>query len=99
MLFRYPGCKCDIPAHNYSFSFSPNEAWPNYYATSEQIHAYLKDVAAKYEVEQYIRYQHSIIGATWNEEKGKWEIQVERPDKSVFTDECDVFVNASGVLK
>jgi cation diffusion facilitator CzcD-associated flavoprotein CzcO len=27
---RYPGCQCDIPAHNYAFSFEPNPKWPNY---------------------------------------------------------------------
>jgi cation diffusion facilitator CzcD-associated flavoprotein CzcO len=31
---RYPGCQCDIPAHNYAYSFAANPAWPNYYATS-----------------------------------------------------------------
>lgn len=59
----------------------------------------MKDVAKKYQVEDYIRYKHSIRGATWKEEKGKWEIEVENPDNSTFIDECDVFVNASGVLK
>lgn len=99
MCCSYPGCKCDIPAHNYSFSFAANPAWPNYYATSEQIHGYMKDVARKYEVEQFIRYRHSVCSAVWREEDGKWEIKVQKEDGSVFTDVCDVFVNASGVLK
>ncbi|KAH8695551.1 hypothetical protein BGW36DRAFT_418250 [Talaromyces proteolyticus] len=95
---RYPGCKCDIPAHNYAFSFAPNSGWPNYYATSEQIHSYMKDVAKQYQVEQYIRYKHSVKGAQWREEKGKWDIEIGKDDGSSFIDECDVFVNASGVL-
>ncbi|KAL3455430.1 hypothetical protein BJX64DRAFT_297637 [Aspergillus heterothallicus] len=94
---RYPGCKCDIPAHNYAYSFAPNPAWPNYYATSEQIHAYMHDVADRYGCKQYIRYRHAIKSAVWNEEKAKWALEVEN-DGGRFQDEVDVFVNAGGVL-
>ena len=97
--YRYPGCQCDIPAHNYSYSFAPNPEWPNYYATSEQIHAYMEDVAKRYEVERYIRLRHSVESAVWNEMKGKWELQVRYGNGVVHKDECDVFINASGVLK
>ncbi|OAA68631.1 Flavin monooxygenase-like protein [Niveomyces insectorum RCEF 264] len=95
---RYPGCKCDIPAHNYAFSFCPKADWPNYYATAPQIYAYMKDVAAKYDVNKYIKFRHAIRSATWNEATGKWEIQVEAGDGSTFLDKCDVFINAGGVL-
>lgn len=95
---RYPGCKCDIPAHNYAYSFAPNPAWPNYYATSEQIHEYMHSVADKYDCNKYIKYQHTIKSAVWNEEKAKWKIEVEH-NGTVFTDEVDVFINAGGVLK
>ncbi|KAL2826251.1 hypothetical protein BDW59DRAFT_179602 [Aspergillus cavernicola] len=94
---RYPGCKCDIPAHNYAYSFAPNPDWPNYYATSEQIHEYMHSVADKYDCNQYIKYRHTIQSAIWNDEKGKWGLQVES-DGRVFNDEVDVFINAGGVL-
>jgi cation diffusion facilitator CzcD-associated flavoprotein CzcO len=58
----------------------------------------MKDVAKKYEVAKYIKLQHLVESAIWDEEKGKWEIQV-RNDSTLFRDECDVFINASGVLK
>ncbi|KAL2853502.1 hypothetical protein BJX68DRAFT_264970 [Aspergillus pseudodeflectus] len=94
---RYPGCKCDIPAHNYAYSFAPNPAWPNYYATSEQIHAYMHNVADKYECKQYIRFRHTIRSAVWEEDKGKWVLEVENSEGRL-RDEVDVFVNAGGVL-
>ena len=28
----YPGCRCDIPSHLYSFSFAPNPDWSETYA-------------------------------------------------------------------
>lgn len=58
----------------------------------------MKDVAKQYEVEKYIRLQHSVESAVWNEEKGKWDLKV-RSGSTVLSDECDVFINASGVLK
>ena len=95
---RYPGCSCDIPAHNYAYSFAPNPGWPNYYATSEQIHAYMKDTAHKYDVEKYTKYNHSIVDARWNDQAGKWNLKVRDAAGKTFDDQCDVFVNAAGVL-
>ncbi|KPI35782.1 putative sterigmatocystin biosynthesis monooxygenase stcW [Cyphellophora attinorum] len=95
---RYPGCKCDIPAHNYAYSFAPKEDWPNYYATSQQIHGYMHEVAAKYDCMKYVKLQHSIQGARWNESKSKWDLTVKGSDGSSFPDEVDVFINAGGVL-
>ncbi|KAL3481293.1 hypothetical protein BJX99DRAFT_271239 [Aspergillus californicus] len=95
---RYPGCKCDIPAHNYAYSFAPNPAWPNYYATSEQIHGYMHNVADQYDCHQYIKYRHTIKSAVWNEAKAKWGLQVETGDGTIIEDEVDVFINAGGVL-
>ncbi|GAM39067.1 hypothetical protein TCE0_034f10308 [Talaromyces pinophilus] len=95
---RYPGCKCDIPAHNYAYSFAPNPEWPNYYATSQQIHEYMHQVADKYDCNKYIKYEHSIKSAVWNENDAKWAIKVQKGDGSVLEDNVDVFINAGGVL-
>lgn len=95
---RYPGCQCDIPAHNYAYSFEQNPEWPNYYATSQQIYSYLKNTCKKYGVEECIRYRHSITRAEWNDISGKWILDI-KGDSAPFQDECDIFVNAGGVLK
>jgi len=98
--FRYPGCKCDIPAHNYAFSFAPKPDWPNYYATSEQIHQYMHSVADQYDCNKYIKYNHSIKSAVWDESKAKWQVTIEKsPQRLTFVDEVDIFINAGGVLK
>lgn len=86
-------------SHNYSFSFCPKPDWPGYYATAQQIHGYMKDVAQKYESDKYIKCNHTVQSAIWNEATGKWELKIKNGDGVVFADECDVFVNAGGVLK
>jgi cation diffusion facilitator CzcD-associated flavoprotein CzcO len=97
-LNRYPGCQCDIPAHNYAYSFEPNPSWPNYYATSEQIYDYMHMVADKYHCKEYFQYNHEITAATWDEKSGKWNLKV-RNAQGDFDDQCDVFINAGGLLK
>ncbi|KAI9150713.1 FAD/NAD(P)-binding domain-containing protein [Paramyrothecium foliicola] len=79
-------------------SFAANPEWPNYYATSEQIHDYMHGVADKYDCNRFIKYRHSIKSAVWNELEAKWQIQVETGDGSTLHDEADIFINAGGVL-
>lgn len=95
---RYPGCQCDIPAHNYAYSFEQNPEWPNYYATSVQIHDYLKKTSTKYNTDRYMNFNHEIQSAVWNELDGKWNIRIQNGSRTI-EDKCDVFINAGGVLK
>jgi cation diffusion facilitator CzcD-associated flavoprotein CzcO len=97
-IFRYPGCQCDIPAHNYAFSFEPNPEWPNYYATSTQIYDYMKKISSKYKIDQYMTFNHEIISAIWDERGAQWCLKVMHGE-TVFEDKCDIFINAGGVLK
>ena len=97
-LTQCNSCQCDIPAHNYAYSFEPNPEWPNYYATSAQILDYMKKTAKKYKIERYVKYRHQIKHAQWEEGEGKWKLRVESGG-IVFDDSCDIFINAGGVLK
>jgi cation diffusion facilitator CzcD-associated flavoprotein CzcO len=33
----YPGCRCDVPSHLYSFSFAPNPEWTETYSPQPEI--------------------------------------------------------------
>src|SRR5918911_3333868 len=41
----YPGCRCDVPSHLYSFSFAPNPEWTETYSPQPEILAYLRRTA------------------------------------------------------
>ena len=97
-ISRYPGCQCDIPAHNYAFSFEPNPEWPNYYATATQIHEYMKKTSAKYNTDRYMKFNHEIKSAVWDESLAKWNLKIQFKN-TVIEDKCDIFINAGGVLK
>ena len=59
----------------------------------------MHDVADKYDCKKYVKLEHSIQGATWNDAKAKWDLEVKDGKGRVFSDEVDIFINASGVLK
>ncbi|KAK6209485.1 steroid monooxygenase [Colletotrichum tabaci] len=95
---RYPGCGCDIPSVNYQFSWAPSPNWSKFYSSAPEILQYFKDVAEKYDLNKYMRLNHTVTGAFWDEEEQKWHVRVQRQDGTTFEDKADVFVNASGVL-
>ncbi|GJC86497.1 putative sterigmatocystin biosynthesis monooxygenase stcW [Colletotrichum liriopes] len=94
---RYPGCACDVPAHIYTYTFEPWSKWKSYYAYSPDIHEYFINFCDKYSLRKYIKLQHRVVAATWREERGKWEVEVEHSGQT-FTDWCDILVNGSGLL-
>ncbi|KAF6833534.1 flavin-binding monooxygenase [Colletotrichum musicola] len=95
---RYPGCGCDIPSVNYQFSWAPSPDWTQFYSGAPEILQYFKDVAEKYDLNKYIRLNHTVTGAFWDEDEQMWTVRVQRQDGTEFEDKAHVFVNASGVL-
>lgn len=73
---RYPGCACDIPAHTYQATFEPNHDWSQFYATSQEIHAYWRKVVAKYHCMRHIKLNHQVVKAVWDDRQSKWQVEV-----------------------
>ena len=71
---RYPGCRCDVPSHLYSFSFAPNPDWSETYSPQPEIYAYLRRTAEQYGVIDRIRFGHEVLDATWSDADQRWEI-------------------------
>ena len=95
---RYPGCTCDIPSHSYQFTWARNPNWSAFYSSSEEIWQYFKDISIKYDLERYIKLNHSVKEATWDENRGFWRLQILGADGVQFEDTCEILVNGSGVL-
>lgn len=56
-------------------------------------------MATKYDLEKYIKFNSKIESATWDDERGVWEVDVVSNDGTLFEDTCEVLVNASGILR
>jgi cation diffusion facilitator CzcD-associated flavoprotein CzcO len=53
----------------------------------------------QYNLGQYCRTSHKVVGARWHDEKACWQLDVEDlTSQRVFHDECDILINASGIL-
>ena len=44
----YPGVACDIPAHDYNFTFDPKTDWSNYFAYGDEIQKYFEGFADRH---------------------------------------------------
>ena len=71
----YPGCRCDVPSHLYSFSFAPNPNWSSTFSPQSEILDYLKDCAERFGVMQHIRFNTEVEGAAWDDDGQVWRIE------------------------
>jgi cation diffusion facilitator CzcD-associated flavoprotein CzcO len=71
---RYPGCRCDVPSHLYSFSFAPNPDWSETYSPQGEIWDYLRRVAREHGVLDRVRFDHEVLRAAWDETGQCWRL-------------------------
>lgn len=96
---RYPGCGCDIPSHNYQYSWEPNPRWNKYYSPQPEILEYFQTAAKKHGLLPYVKFGHRVVEAVWNEDEGVWKFEIENLQTGeVFKDYGHYFINASGYL-
>lgn len=97
---RYPGCKCDIPSHCYQYSWRPNKEWSNFFATAEEIGAYLCQVCKEENIMQSIKLSHQVLAARWDEEQARWNVRIRNLQTGQeFDDSADFLINGCGILK
>lgn len=94
---QYPGCGVDTPNHSYSFSFGPRNPWTRYFSQRDEIHAYLKKIAAEFGVREHIRFNTELTSARWDEAKQRW-ISTLATEGGHETIETAVLVSAIGQL-
>ena len=75
---RYPGCRCDVPSHLYSFSFAPNPEWSETYSPQGEIWEYLRRVARDHGVLDRVRFDCEVRDAQWDEDRQHWRLDTAR---------------------
>jgi cation diffusion facilitator CzcD-associated flavoprotein CzcO len=89
----YPGCRCDVPSHLYSFSFAPNANWSSTFSPQPEILDYLKDCAERYDVMPHVSFDTELEAASWDEEQQHWRIETSQGPMT-----ADVLIAAQGPL-
>lgn len=70
----YPGCACDVPSQLYSYSFAPNARWSHVFARQPEIQAYLLEVAARFGVLEFVRFNAALERASWDDREQRWAV-------------------------
>ncbi|MGH2846387.1 MAG: flavin-containing monooxygenase [Thermoleophilaceae bacterium] len=71
----YPGCRCDVPSHLYSFSFAPNPSWSSTFSPQAEILDYLRDVAKRFGVLPHVRFHTALESAEWDQAESRWRLE------------------------
>jgi cation diffusion facilitator CzcD-associated flavoprotein CzcO len=76
-LFRYPGVRSDSDLHTFCYEFKP---WVEDRAIADapSILRYIQETAREYDVEQHIRFDHTVRSAAWSSAEGRWTVEVDR---------------------
>jgi cation diffusion facilitator CzcD-associated flavoprotein CzcO len=70
----YPGCRCDVPSHLYSFSFVPNPDWSSTFSGQQEIWDYLRGCAERYGLMEHMRFDCELLGAEWDADEQLWRL-------------------------
>ncbi len=95
---RYPGVRCDVPNHYYSFSFDRNDDWPNYYSKGEDIEKYLQAFGKKFGIYENTKFSTRVSSCEFNSKNNLWHIQASDAQDNDIYFKAHFVVSATGQL-
>ncbi len=77
-LFRYPGIRSDSDLHTFGYEFRP---WDDddAIAPAGKILSYLRETARRYGIDEHVRLNSKVAGASWSSADARWTLDVEDP--------------------
>src|SRR5438105_10482995 len=82
---RYPGCRCDVPTIEYSYSFDERleQEWsfPETMSAQPDIEEYLNHVADRFDLRRDFRFSTRVVSATFDESFDRWVIETDHGDR------------------
>ncbi|KAF2186725.1 FAD/NAD(P)-binding domain-containing protein [Zopfia rhizophila CBS 207.26] len=95
----YPGVACDIPSHDYNFTWDPKPDWSQFFASGKEIQGYFEDFAERHGSRKYMKLNSKVVEARWDDVEGIWNITIENQEtKEISKDWAHVVVNGTGIL-
>ena len=88
----YPGIACDVPSHNYTYTFEPNPGWSMVNSGGAEIQRYLERTASRRGVLEHVRFNTEVVRATWQGDA--WRLETTDGRELV----ADILISATGVL-
>src|SRR5262245_39297199 len=81
---RYPGARCDVESHDYSFSFDDLQQewrWTERYAAQPEILAYLRHVTDRFGLRRHISFGTTVNAVHYDAESAMWTVRTASGDK------------------
>jgi cyclohexanone monooxygenase len=82
---RYPGCRCDLPTIEYSYSFDAEleQEWsfPETMSARPEIERYLNHVADRFDLRRDFRFGVRVTAATFDESTERWMVETNLGDR------------------
>ena len=80
--------------------------WSAFYAPGPEIRIYLERVVEKYKLMRYIKLEHELVHARYDEPSGKWHLKLRRPvagttgdvEYEIIDDTADFVLAGTGSL-
>ena len=94
----YPGCRVDVANHFYSYSFSPNHDWPEFFSRRDELRDYFDRCATDYRTRDKIRFRTEVTAARFDEPSARWIVHTRDADGREDTLEAHVVISAVGQL-
>jgi cyclohexanone monooxygenase len=95
---RYPGARCDVESHFYSYSFDPaleqEWVWTEKYPAQPEILRYINHVADRYDLRRYITLEKRVTSATYDEDAQRWTVRTDTGE----TIDTQFLIMATGCL-
>ena len=95
---RYPGARVDVGSHQYCYSFEPADHWSEYYCRQPELRDYFASVLDKYELRPRCRFGTTVTSGTWDEEGGRWRVEIEGPEGASEVLDARFVISAVGSL-
>jgi len=95
---RYPGARVDIGSHFYCYSFEPGDHWTEYFSQQPELAEYFERVMRKYGVDAHCRFDTEVTKATFDDDTGRWSVEVRTPDGAVDRIDAFAVISAVGAL-
>jgi cation diffusion facilitator CzcD-associated flavoprotein CzcO len=77
-MHRYPGIRSDSDLYTFGYRFKPWTGPP--IATAEEILNYMGEVIDENDLDEHIRYQHTVDTANWSNAEKQWTLEGTRSD-------------------
>ncbi len=95
-VHKFPECRVDINAHSYQYKFEKKYPWSEHFPTAKESLKYLNHIVDKYRIRSHLRLNTRLLGSTWDENSGNWNVRIVGPDGKEETLRSKFVFNATG---